>query len=225
MPTVGSPRVTCDGSASHTGSRQPHPARPPRRRAAQWRPHVQVHGRRRVQRLLPAHQRDLRRAERADRHPDDAPGRRPRGHRSAAPAPAIRAAEDEMAIIPLLEHQIAHGYRPFTLERYMRVALRQPASHRRDVGGRLELRGDWTAPCEGRQRGTDPRGTGRGVGRDDRSGRAGSARDLPRPAEPCLHGQHPRRVRSGPCARPGSAGEAPAPARHAPSSTSPATRV
>jgi adenylate cyclase len=41
---------------------------------------------------------------------------------SAAPAPGDRVREDEMAIVPLLEHQIAHGYRPFILERNVRVA-------------------------------------------------------------------------------------------------------
>jgi adenylate cyclase len=41
---------------------------------------------------------------------------------SAAPAPSDRVREDEMAIVPLLEHQIAHGYRPFTIERNVRVA-------------------------------------------------------------------------------------------------------
>jgi adenylate cyclase len=41
---------------------------------------------------------------------------------SAAPAPGDRVREDEMAIVPLLEHQMAHGYRPFILERNVRVA-------------------------------------------------------------------------------------------------------
>jgi adenylate cyclase len=41
---------------------------------------------------------------------------------SAAPAPGDRVREDEMAIVPLLEHQMANGYRPFILERNVRVA-------------------------------------------------------------------------------------------------------
>jgi adenylate cyclase len=41
---------------------------------------------------------------------------------SVAPAPGDRVREDEMAIVPLLELQMAHGYRPFILERNVRVA-------------------------------------------------------------------------------------------------------
>ena len=40
---------------------------------------------------------------------------------SPAPAPDDRVREDEMAIIPLLQFQFAHGFRPVTLERNLRV--------------------------------------------------------------------------------------------------------
>ncbi len=40
---------------------------------------------------------------------------------SPAPAPSDRVRQDEMAIIPLLEFQFAHGFRPMTLERNLRV--------------------------------------------------------------------------------------------------------
>ena len=41
---------------------------------------------------------------------------------SAAPSPRDRIREDEMSIVPLLDYQLAHGYRPMTLERNIRVA-------------------------------------------------------------------------------------------------------
>jgi adenylate cyclase len=40
---------------------------------------------------------------------------------SAAPAPGDRVREDEMAVVPLLEFRLAHGYRPIRLERNLRV--------------------------------------------------------------------------------------------------------
>jgi class 3 adenylate cyclase len=40
---------------------------------------------------------------------------------SAAPAPWDRVREDEMTILPLLEFQLAHGFRPITMERNLRV--------------------------------------------------------------------------------------------------------
>ena len=40
---------------------------------------------------------------------------------SAAPAPGDRVREDEMAIVPLLQFQLAHGFRPITVERNLRV--------------------------------------------------------------------------------------------------------
>ncbi len=40
---------------------------------------------------------------------------------SAAPAPEDRVREDEMAVVPLLEFRLAHGYRPIRLERNLRV--------------------------------------------------------------------------------------------------------
>jgi len=40
---------------------------------------------------------------------------------SAAPAPGDRVREDEMTILPLLEFQLAHGFRPITIERNLRV--------------------------------------------------------------------------------------------------------
>ena len=40
---------------------------------------------------------------------------------SAAPAPGDRVREDEMPIVPLLEFQLAHGFRPITVERNLRV--------------------------------------------------------------------------------------------------------
>ena len=49
---------------------------------------------------------------------------------STAPAPGDRVREDEMLIVPLLEFQLAHGFRPTTLERNLRVtgdALRRIA--------------------------------------------------------------------------------------------------
>jgi adenylate cyclase len=40
---------------------------------------------------------------------------------SAAPAPGDRVREDEMTVVPLLEFRLAHGFRPITLERNLRV--------------------------------------------------------------------------------------------------------
>jgi class 3 adenylate cyclase len=40
---------------------------------------------------------------------------------SAVPAPEDHVREDEMAIIPLLQFQLAHGFRPVTMERTLRV--------------------------------------------------------------------------------------------------------
>jgi len=40
---------------------------------------------------------------------------------SAVPAPENRVREDEMAIIALLQFQLAHGFRPITMERNLRV--------------------------------------------------------------------------------------------------------
>ncbi len=40
---------------------------------------------------------------------------------SAQPSPGDRMREDEMAIVPFLEIQIAHGFRPIAIERLMRV--------------------------------------------------------------------------------------------------------
>jgi adenylate cyclase len=40
---------------------------------------------------------------------------------SAGPAPEDRVREDEMAVVPLLEFRLAHGYRPIRLERNLRV--------------------------------------------------------------------------------------------------------
>jgi hypothetical protein len=40
---------------------------------------------------------------------------------SAAPAPGDRVREDEMTIVPLLEFQLAHRFRPITVERNLRV--------------------------------------------------------------------------------------------------------
>ncbi len=40
---------------------------------------------------------------------------------SAAPAPGDRVREDEMAVVPLLQFQLAHGFRPITVERNLRV--------------------------------------------------------------------------------------------------------
>ena len=79
---------------------------------------------------------------------------------SAAPAPGDRVREDEMAIVPLLEHRLAHGYRPFILERNVRVAgdsLRRVAETSGDAWN-SEVTG--APPGEGRQRDTDPGGLG-----------------------------------------------------------------
>ena len=40
---------------------------------------------------------------------------------SAAPAPVDRLREDELTILPLLEFQLTHGFRPITIERNLRV--------------------------------------------------------------------------------------------------------
>ena len=40
---------------------------------------------------------------------------------SAAPAPGDRVREDELTILPLLQFQLAHGFRPIAVERHLRV--------------------------------------------------------------------------------------------------------
>jgi adenylate cyclase len=40
---------------------------------------------------------------------------------AAAPAPGDRVREDEMAIVPLIQFQLTHGFRPITIERNLRV--------------------------------------------------------------------------------------------------------
>ena len=55
---------------------------------------------------------------------------------SAPPAPGDRVRVDEMTILPLLQFQLAHGYRPITVERYLRVlgdSLRRVAETSGDI--------------------------------------------------------------------------------------------
>ena len=79
-----------------------------------------------------------------------------------------------MAIVPLLEYQMAHGYRPVTIERYLRVfgdSLRRIAETGGDAWNSEVSGPSWP----GLQRGRYRDGALRGVGRDDRARRAGAS--------------------------------------------------
>ena len=66
--------------------------------------------------------RDVPAGERSDRGPSGAPHRGPRSDRDGGAVTHDRIREDEMAIVPFLEMQVAEGFNPSAIERLLRVA-------------------------------------------------------------------------------------------------------
>ena len=148
----------------------------------------------RLRAVRDSQRRDVPAGQRQDRGPARAADADPRGDRHGATiARRFRLREDEMAIVPFLELQIAEGFRPPAIERLFRSPGQK---HRSDCGcggGLVELRGD-RAGCG--------RGQGPGGDRERRPLRSisplsqqASARHVPRAAGACLDRQHHRRVR------------------------------
>ncbi len=128
---------------------------------------------------------------------------------SGVPDPASRVREDEMAIVPAIEFQLARGFRPIIVERHLRVmgdSLRRIAESSGDVWRSEVMEPLFAAGQTVKQVGAASNEVSRAWTPLDAAGAPG---DLPGPVGAHMDGQHHRR--SGERARQRRAARSPRP--------------